>query len=175
MLSVLMDCGSDDRLLAASLATLIPGAVEGVVREVVLVDRGMGPAARKVADHAGCRVVAEEEFRVAIETAKGDWLLLMEPGARLMPGWIGAVTDHGEDVARGTAKIATARFRRARMDRPSFLQRFRQIRTALAEGFLVQKPQAIGLSRLAFNLEEVAKGVAVERLAVEIRPALKAK
>ncbi|HEY9057822.1 MAG TPA: glycosyl transferase family 2 [Aurantimonas sp.] len=175
MLSVLMDCGPDDKQLAASLATLVPGAVEGVVREVVLVDRGMGPQAHRVADHAGCRVVSEEEFRPTIETAKGEWLLLLEPGARLMPGWIGAVVEHADEVARGTAKIAPARFRRARMDRPGFLQRFRQIRTALAEGFLVQKPQAIGLSRLAFNLEEVAKGVAVERLAVEIRPALRAR
>ncbi len=72
MLSVFIDCGPEDHWLAATLAPLIPGAVEGLVREVVLVDRGMGDNARKVSDHAGCRIVAAEDFRDAIETARGD-------------------------------------------------------------------------------------------------------
>ncbi|MEF2552394.1 glycosyl transferase family 2 [Aurantimonas sp. A2-1-M11] len=173
MLSVFMDCGPEDQWLAASLASLIPGAVEGLVREVVLVDRGMDENARKVADHAGCRIVAAGDFRTAIEAARGDWLLLLEPGARLLPGWMEAVVEHADQVGAGRATTPAARFRRSPNDRPGFFVRFRQIRTAMAEGFLVQKRQAIGLSKLAFSLEEVAKGVAVTRMRAFIRPAVR--
>lgn len=174
MLSVFIDCGPDDQKLASTLASLVSGAVEGLVREVVLVDRQMGSDARKVADHAGCRVIAAEDLREAIRTAKGEWLLLVEPGARLMPGWIGAVVEHVETVQAGRAVPPCARFRRAAIDRPGFLQRLRRIRMALAEGFLVRRSQAVGLagqSGTAPTLERLAKGVAVTRLDAEIRPA----
>ena len=166
-----MDCGADDRKLAQTLATLVPGAVTGLVREVVLIDREMGPAARKVAEHAGCAIVETEEFRGAISAAKGEWLLCLEPGARLQPGWQEAIGEHFETGERAKMKPGAARFRRAAIDKPGFLSRIRQIRTAMAEGFLVRKPQAIGLSRMSFTLEEMAKGVAVTRMAAEIRPA----
>ena len=172
MLSVFIDCGADDRKLAQTLATLVAGAVTGLVREVVLIDREMGPAARKVAEHAGCRIVASEEFRGAIAAAKGEWLLCLEPGARLQPGWIEAIDEHFESGARARMEPGAGRFRRAAVDKPGFFSRVRQIRTAMAEGFLVKKPQAIGLSRLSFTLEEMAKGVAVTRMAAEIRPAV---
>ncbi|MCB8838759.1 glycosyl transferase family 2 [Aurantimonas sp. VKM B-3413] len=170
MLSVLMDCGPDDQRLAESLATLVPGAVEGVVREVVLFDRGMGPGARKVAEHAGCRIEPAEAFHAVVREAKGEWLLLLEPGARLQPGWIAAVIEHVEAVGEDRGVVPAARFARARADRRSVFQRLRQIRTALAEGLLLRKPQAIGLSRRGTNLEELAKGIAVGRLAADIRP-----
>ena len=166
-----IDCGPDDRMLAQTLATLVPGAVTGLVREVVLIDRQMGPAARKVAEHAGCRIVEPDEFRPAIEASKGEWILSLEPGARLQPGWMEAVGEFAETLPAGGSPAGAARFRRARADQPAFFQRLRQIRTALAEGFLVRKPQAIGLTKLAFTLEEMAKGVAVTRLSAEIRPA----
>ncbi|MBP0615543.1 glycosyl transferase family 2 [Jiella mangrovi] len=174
MLSVFIDCGPDDQKLAKTLASLIPGAVEGIVREVVLVDRGMGSDARKVADHAGCRVIQAGDLRETIRAAKGEWLLLVEPGARLMPGWIGAVIEHVERVDAGRAGPPCARFRRAAIDRPGFLRRLRQIRAAIAEGFLVKKSQAIGLagqSGVTPTLERMAKGVAVVRLDAEMRPA----
>ncbi|MEX6505663.1 glycosyl transferase family 2 [Jiella sp. M17.18] len=171
MLSVLMDCGADDQKLAASLATLIPGAVEGVVREVVLIDRGMDVSARKVADHAGCRVAEPGDLHSVVAQAKGDWLLLLEPGARLQPGWIPAVAEHVEEVAGGRAGASAVRFARARADRPGLLGRFSQKRTALAEGVLLRKAQALGQAKGAGSLEGVARGLAVGRLPAEIRPA----
>ena len=171
MLTVLMECGADDHGVAATLATLVPGAVEGIVREVVLVDRGMTAASRKVADHAGCRVVASGELRQAVEAARGDWLLLLEPGARLQPGWIEAVIEHADTVAGGTAKNPAARFSRSRADRPGFFGRLRQVRTALSEGFLLPKPQAVGRAGSAADVETLARGLAVVALSAEIRPA----
>jgi len=169
-MSVFMDCGSADQALAVTLASLVPGAVEGVVREVVLIDRGMEAGSRKVADHAGCAVIPVEEVPARIAGAKGDWLLFLEPGARLQPGWIGAVVEHAESVEAGRAKMPCARFRRAAADRPKFLARLGR-RSALGEGFLVRKAQAIGLSKGGRPLAEMAKGVAVTQMDGEIRPA----
>lgn len=174
MLSVFIDCGPDDHKLASTLGSLVPGAVEGIVREVVLVDRGMGAEARKVADHTGCRVIPAGALRDSIRAAKGEWLLFVEPGARLAQGWIAAVVEHVERVEEGRAGMPSARFRRAAIDRPRFLQRLREVRTALAEGFLVRKDQAIGLAGQGASvpsLEKMARGVAATRLDAEIRPA----
>ncbi|NDV86010.1 glycosyl transferase family 2 [Aurantimonas aggregata] len=171
MLTVLMECGTDDQGVAATLATLVPGAVEGVVREVVLVDRGMSAESRKVADHAGCRIVAAADLRQAVTAARGEWLLMLEPGARLQPGWIEAVIEHADAVARGNARIPAARFSRSRADRPSLLGRLRQSRSALVEGFMMPKQQAVGRARAASSLEAMAKGVAVGTLPADIRPA----
>ena len=176
MLSVFIDCGPDDHKLASTLGSLVPGAVEGIVREVVLVDRGMGPDARKVADHTGCRVIPAEELRAAVATAKGEWLLVVEPGARLVSGWIAAVVEHVERIGEGRAVTPSAQFRRAPMDRPRFLQRLRGKRTALADGFLVKKPQAIGLAGKGGavpTLEQMVRGLAATRLEAEIRPAVR--
>ncbi|MBO0905509.1 glycosyltransferase family A protein [Jiella sonneratiae] len=174
MLSVFMDCGPDDRKLAATLSSLVPGAVDGIVREVVLVDRAMGVDARKVAEHAGCRVVSAEALGEAIGQARGDWLLLLEPGARLQPGWIAAVADHLETAGGAHAVTPAARFRRAAIDRPGFLARLRRRPAALSHGFLVRRSHAVGLfgkGRTVRPLEHIAKGVAVVRLDGEIRPA----
>lgn len=171
MLTVLMECGADDQGVAATLASLVPGAVEGVVREVILVDRDMSAESRKVADHAGCRVVAAGDLRQAVEAARGEWLLLLEPGSRLLPGWIEAVIEHGDAVAGGTARNPAARFSRARADRPGFFGRLRQVRTSLSEGMLMPKPQAVGLARTAPGLAALARGIAVVTLPAEIRPA----
>ncbi|UIJ71194.1 glycosyl transferase family 2 [Aurantimonas sp. HBX-1] len=171
MLTVLMECGADDQGVAATLATLVPGAVEGVVREVVLIDRQMSAESRKVADHAGCRIVAPADLRTVVASARGEWLLLLEPGARLQPGWIEAVIEHGDAVARGNPRNPAARFARSRADRPGFFERLRQVRGALAEGFLMPKPQAVGRARTASSLEAMARGLAVVTLPADIRPA----
>ena len=52
-----------------------------------------------------------------IRQAKGEWLLLLEPGARLVEGWIDAVVAH---TARQTMP---ARFSRAARSRTPFLSR----------------------------------------------------
>ena len=47
MLTVLIDAADDPNGLALTLATLVPGAVEGLVRDVVVIDRGLDAATRK--------------------------------------------------------------------------------------------------------------------------------
>ncbi|WAJ29773.1 glycosyl transferase family 2 [Antarcticirhabdus aurantiaca] len=168
MISVMMDCGADDARLAMTLAALVPGAVDGILRDVTLFDRDMDEATRRVADHAGVSVEHPAAFHEAIARAKGTWLLLLEPGARPIEGWIEACEAH---MARGlTGKVAAARFNRSRLDRPSFFQRFGAIRHALSEGLLLPKAQAVGVSHMALTLEEMARGLAARQLQADIRP-----
>jgi hypothetical protein len=82
---------NDAAALGATLASLVPGAVEGVLREVVILDAGMGADVRVVAEHAGCVVRPAAELELALDGAKGEWVLLLEPGATLMPGWAEAL------------------------------------------------------------------------------------
>ena len=170
MLTVLIDAADDPNGLALTLATLVPGAVEGLVRDVVVIDRGLDAATRKVADHAGCRIAEGESLPTVLANAKGDWLLLLETGARPSVDWVDSVTAHiGEVEMRGRTP-RPARFGRARSDSLGFLARFTGRRTALAEGLLIPKVQAIGPASRSATLEEMAKGFATSLLEATIKP-----
>ncbi|MER8467191.1 glycosyltransferase [Mesorhizobium sp. M1396] len=159
MLSVLIETCNDEEGLTRTLASLIGGAVEGMVRDVIVCDTGSTDQTHRVAEHAGCQYVTGG-IAVGIRQAKGDWLLLLEPGARLMEGWIDAVVDH---TARQTT---AARFSRARGSRTPFLARVFSPNRALADGLLISKRQAAAKS--AVSAEAIARGLATKRLDAEI-------
>jgi glycosyltransferase involved in cell wall biosynthesis len=162
MLSVLIETRNDEEALARTLASLIGGAVEGVVREVVVCDAGSTDQTHHVAEHAGCQYVASGGIAAGIRQAKGDWLLLLEPGARLVEGWIDAVVVH-----TGRQTMA-ARFSRARGSRTPFLARVFSGNRALADGLVISKRQAASLSKSAGSAEALARGLATKRLDAEI-------
>lgn len=165
MLSVLIEGGEDAAALAASLAALVPGAVDGLVREVIVIDLGMGDEARAVVDHAGCRVGGRSKLRELIGSAKGDWLLCLEAGARLAPGWIEVAARHLAEVADGRSTPAAARFCLARRNRPPLLTRVLSRRPVLRDGLLL--PKALARPE-AVELADLAKGLATRRLDAEI-------
>jgi hypothetical protein len=78
MLSVLIETMNDEEGLARTLASLIGGAVEGVVRDVIVCDAGSTDQTHRVAEHAGCHF-GTGGIAAAIGQAKGDWLLFLEP------------------------------------------------------------------------------------------------
>lgn len=165
MLSVLIETRDDEERLARTLASLVGGAVEGAVRDVIVCDLGSTDQTRKMAEHAGCGVVADGGIAAGIRQARGDWLLLLEPGARLAEGWIGEVAAH-------TAKSAmAARFSRARGSHAPFLSRAFLRPGALARGLVITRRQASVLSRGADGAEAIARGLAVKTLHAEIWPA----
>ena len=170
MLTVLIDVSEDPNGLALTLSTLVAGAVDGLVREVVVIDRGLDAATRKVADHAGCRIAGGEKLPQIVGGAKGDWLLLLEPGARLSLDWIDSVTAHIGEVEMRARSPRAARFARTRRDGSGLLARLVGRRTALAEGLLLTKAQALGPASRSATLEELAKGLATTRLEATIRP-----
>jgi len=161
MLSVLIETRNDEEGLARTLASLIGGAVEGVVRDVIVCDTGSTDQTHRVAEHAGCQYVTGG-IAAGIRQAKGDWLLLVEPGARLVEGWIDAVVAH---TARQTMP---ARFSRARGSRTPFLARVFSGNRALADGLLISKLQATASAKSAGSGEAIARGLATKRLDAEI-------
>ena len=161
MLTVLIETKNSEEGLARTLAALVPNAIEGFVRDVVVCDHGSTDNTHRVADHAGCHFVTTG-FAAAIRQAKSDWILILEPGARLSDGWVEPVLVHVE-----RQKIA-ARFRRARSVRAPFLSRIFARKRALAEGLVISKGQAASLSSKARSAEEMAKKIATKRLSAEI-------
>ena len=100
-----------------------------------------------------------------IARAKGDWLLILEPGARLLEGWIEPVAMH---IAKSTMP---ARFSRARSERLPFLARVFSANRALAAG--PGDRQAAGVpagQERAATAEALARGLAVKQLAGGDRP-----
>jgi hypothetical protein len=166
MLTVLIETRNDEEALARTLASLVGGAVEGVVRDVIVCDRGSTDQTHRVAEHAGCHYVAEGGIAAGIRQAKGEWLLMLEPGARLVDGWTEAVIGH-------VAKMSMpARFSRSRADRKPLFSRMFSGPTALAEGLVIRKSQAMALAKSALSAEAIARGLASRRLEAEIRVAV---
>jgi hypothetical protein len=165
MLSVLIETRDDEERLARSLASLVGAVVEGVLREVIVCDRGSTDQTHYVAEHAGCRFLAQGGIAAGVGLAKSDWLLLIEPGARPTDGWTEAVVTH---INRSTLP---ARFRRARGSRLPFLARVLSGNRALAQGLLITKRQASALAKSASDAEGLARGLAMKTLAAELAPA----
>jgi glycosyltransferase involved in cell wall biosynthesis len=165
MLSVLIETLNDEERLARTLAALVGAAVEGVVREVIVCDRGSTDQTHYVAEHAGCRYLAEGGIAGGIGIAKNDWLLLLEPGARPLEGWTEAVMVH---INRSTSPARLARSRAARVP---FLARVLSANRALEQGLLITRRQAAALAKGARDAEAIARGLAVKTLDAEIGPA----
>ena len=165
MLSVLIETRNDEEALSRTLASLIGGAVEGAVRDVIVCDLGSTDQTRYVAEHAGCHFIADGGIAAGIARAKGDWLLILEPGARLLDGWIEPVVGH---IAKS---MMPARFARARSERLPFLARVFSANRALAEGLVIAKRQASSLAKNAASAEALARGLAIEAACAEIAPA----
>jgi len=164
MLTVLIETRNDEEGLARTLASLIGGAVEGVVRDVIVCDAGSTDQTHRVAEHAGCNYIAEGGVAAGLRAAKGEWLLLLEPGACLAEGWTESVLAH---IAKMTMP---ARFSRARASRAPFLARIFSRPTALAEGLVISKQRAAALAKNAASAEAIARGLATKKLDGEIFP-----
>jgi hypothetical protein len=85
MISVVIATHDCERALLASLTALVPGALEGVVREVIVADAGSCDGTAKVADAAGARFAVTPgplgaRLKASAATARGPWLLFLRPG-----------------------------------------------------------------------------------------------
>ena len=127
MISVVIATLNDETRLARALEPLIPAAISGLVREVIVCDGGSTDATLAVADDAGARILASDadrpaRIRAACEAAKGTWLLLLDPGAWLEPAWQEAAEAHIRMFPNAAAYFPSAaggwlgRFRRTADD-----------------------------------------------------------
>jgi glycosyltransferase involved in cell wall biosynthesis len=169
MITVLIETRNDEDGLARTLGSLVSAAVEGVVREVIVVDRGSTDHTAAVADHAGCGFIANGDLASGVKRARGEWLLLLEPGARLADGWI-------EDAVHHMSRLTNpARFSRASSIGARFLSRFFTARRPLADGLLVSKPQAVARLKPGEGAEALVRGLSSKRLGALISSSERAR
>ncbi|SON54686.1 putative glucosyl-3-phosphoglycerate synthase [Hartmannibacter diazotrophicus] len=112
MLSVVIPTRNSEDSLALTLASLVPAAADGFVREVVIVDAGSKDQTEVVADVTGCTFLRGEEplgvrlARGASEATRGNWLLFLRPGVILEAGWHREVASLIERLERSVGKGA---------------------------------------------------------------------
>ncbi len=93
MISVVIPTRNSEEALARTLSTLVTGAADGTVREVVVVDGGSEDQTRLVAEGTGCDLISGAGgiwARCAIGAAaaqRGEFLMFLRPGVLLDPGW----------------------------------------------------------------------------------------
>lgn len=116
MLSVVIPTLNAETSLGATLSALVPAAVEGLVRDVVVVDGGSTDATLKIADACGATILQTtagrgRQLREGAEAARQPWLLFLHADTVLSPGWERDVWSFIEKQdAGGPQKAATFRF-----------------------------------------------------------------
>lgn len=94
--------------LPACLSALVPAAVEGLVKKVVVADGGSDDKTLQIADAAGADIVSSPMGR-GIQLAKGarraecDWLLFLHADTILQPGWSQIVETFLQDASQNMA------------------------------------------------------------------------
>ncbi len=122
MLTVIIPTHNSERALVSTLAMLVPGAMSGTVREVIVADDGSTDATSDVVDLAGCAIVVSKaplaaRLKSAAAAARGTWLMFLRPGVVLDAAGLEEVTRVVENAAlRGRVDTHAAVFRRASPD-----------------------------------------------------------
>ncbi len=98
MISVVLVASEDLTGLAAQLAMLVPAAVDGLVKEVVLVGGGH-PGVEALAEDSGARVITASgdvaaQLMAGAGAARGDWILTLRDSPILREGWREPVEKH---------------------------------------------------------------------------------
>lgn len=135
MLSVVIPTLNGGRTLARTLSALIPGAVAGLVKEVIVADGGSTDETLAIADSAGCKVVAAERGRgtqlaAGAAAARGDWLLFLHADTVLDEGWEAEVAAFISRAAMSGDVERAATFRFA-LDDPRYRARLLETIVAL--------------------------------------------
>ena len=165
MLSIIIETTNHEDALSRTLLPLVSGAVQGLVRDVIVLDHGSTDQTKRVAEQAGCSILSGVSLRECISRARGDWLLLLEPGARVSVNWVESVERHC------VISQSPARFSRSLEGRPAFFSRIMRRDTALVDGLLITKRQALALCKSAATSEALARGLASRKMNAEIVPA----
>lgn len=138
MISVVIPTLNAENTLPGCLAALVPGAVDGVVREVIIVDGGSSDATALIADDAGarwhiCEPGRGQQIARGVGFARSAWLLILHADTVLEAGWADEVSSFIEKVEGGRASSAAV-FRHALDDegaRPRLLETLVNARSRL--------------------------------------------
>ena len=116
MISVVIPTLNAEPSLAATLTALIPATVEGLIREVIIVDGGSTDRTCEIADAAGAELIVMNpgrgsQLRAGAAAAKHPWLLFLHADTVLDPGWEREAEHFMERVDSGRSKATAAAFR----------------------------------------------------------------
>ncbi len=153
MISVVIPTLNAETTLPDTLSALIPATVDGLVREVVVVDAGSSDSTREIADAAGAEVLKAPPSRGAqlaagAARAKHRWLLFLHADTVLDHGWEREASHFMEQIEAGRLNPAAAAFRFALDDEglaPRCLEGLVGLRCALLrlpygdQGLLIQR------------------------------------
>jgi hypothetical protein len=165
MISVFVQCHNQEAELARTLSALISGAVEGLISDVTILDLGSSDGSSIVADAAGCNFCSLAQLDHAVQKMRGEWALLIEPGARPAIGWIDVL---GEHIATSDA---SARFCASKTYKLPIMTRIFGPKTRLQHGVIIPKHKFLERAVSAPDLEQLVKGLRTIRLECEMVPA----
>lgn len=116
MISVVIPTLDNEAVLGETLSALVPAAVDGLVREVIVADGGSSDRTLDIADGAGAEMVRSEPSRAArlsagAARARFPWLLFLNAETVLDAGWEREALLHIERVESGKRRSAAASFR----------------------------------------------------------------
>lgn len=112
MISVILPAVAPVHALAQLLAQLVPAAVDGLVKEVVIAGASE-PGLEALIEDSGARFVAASGERGALlaagaSVARGDWILALDPASGLPEAWRGPVEAHLAGGAGAAALLVPA-------------------------------------------------------------------
>ena len=139
MISVIIPTLNAEARLAEAMTALVPAAVDGLVREVIVIDGGSGDRTAAIADQAGANFVVRTggrgyQLAAGAHRARFPWLLFLHADTVLEPGWERDAVAFMDAVDAGKRPLAAAAFRFALDDdgvRPRLLERMVALRCAL--------------------------------------------
>lgn len=103
MLTVIIDARTEAQSLPVLLAQLTAGAVDGLVRQVLIVAADGQAGIDDLCEETGAE--AHPTIEAAGHVARADWLAVLPADFRLRDGWIKALEGH---LARGGAAAVVA-------------------------------------------------------------------
>ena len=116
MITVIIPTLNAESGLAAALTALVPATVEGLIREVIVVDGGSTDRTLEIADQAGASMVRSvpgrgHQLAAGAAAARMPWLMFLHADTVLEPGWEREAAAFIERVEIGQRPEAAAAFR----------------------------------------------------------------
>jgi glycosyltransferase involved in cell wall biosynthesis len=138
MISVVIPTLDAEATIPDTLSALIPASLDGLVREVIVVDAGSKDHTREIADWAGAEVIETGpgrgiQLKAGAAAARQPWILFLIADVVLDHGWEREASHFMERVDKDSSRQAAAAFRFALDDdgaAPRLLEALARLRFA---------------------------------------------
>ncbi len=116
MISVVIPTLNAEATLGPCLAALVPAALDGIVRQVVISDGGSTDRTAAIADDAGADFIVAKPGRgqqiiAGVSKASNEWLLILHADTVLEEGWEAEASTFMAKVDYGQSNLSAASFR----------------------------------------------------------------